>query len=362
MRRIWVISIATVVLLTLLWLGWLSLRFFLFPMVATDRPLRIVVAPSITLTQLVEDLHHQGILKDPYYFMGVAKLHTHFTQLKAGEYLLPPHATPNEFLEKLLKGKILLHKITFVEGWTFQQMLKAMAANPALTHSLQNQSPQAIMASLGHPGESPEGQFYPSTYLFGFGVKDIKILRMSFDLMQKKLKLAWQKRDPSVDRFYQTPYQALIVASMIEKETALARERPMVAGVIINRLQKGMRLQIDATVIYGLAEKHPGGLTHTDLITDTAYNTYTRGGLPPTPIAMPGYTSIEAALHPKPTQALYYVAKGDGSHVFSNDLQAHHLAVQRYLLARKTSLNLPYCISSALLLHFWQRLDIGSSP
>lgn len=356
MRRLWLIIIFSAVLLTLLWLGWFSLRFFFTPIVASNQPLKILVSPGMTITQLAENLYGKGLLKDPHYFILLAKLRGQLTQLKAGEYLLAPDATPSQLLKKLVKGDILLHKITFVEGWTFQQIQNALAANPALTKTLQNQSPQDIMALLGHPGESPEGQFYPDTYLFSYGVKDSKILRMSFDLMQKKLNKAWQNRDPRIDAFYRTPYQALIVASMIEKETALPKERPLIAGVIINRLQKGMRLQIDATVIYGLTNKHPGGLTHTDLMTDTPYNTYTRSGLPPTPIAVPGITSIEAALHPSITKALYYVAKGDGSHVFSNDLHAHHLAVQRYLLTRKLALTIPYCVSSELMQHLWKQL------
>lgn len=310
-------------------LAWYTLDFFFIPLPAQQTTL-INVKPGESMASVAADLGKKGLLKHPEFFSLMIKLQGHSNRVKSGEYLLEANMTPDKLMSKLVRGKVVLHKITFIEGWTFAQMLHAIKDNPYLSHTLTDESPEAIMTSIGHAGEDPEGRFYPDTFLFASYTKDSRILQMSYDLMQKKLLHAWEQRE--ADLPYKDPYQALVVASLIEKETGKASERPLIAGVILKRLQMGMRLQIDASVIYGAGQNYNSKLTKTNLRTDTDYNTYTRNGLPPTPIAMPSISSIEAALHPKITQAIYYVAKGDGSHVFSSNLQAHHAAVERYLV------------------------------
>lgn len=308
----------------------LSLQFFYIPISHTQKPLVFVIPQGATTEQIADILKTQGTPRFTYYFLAIAKWSGHLKQIKAGEYQIAPEATLQQLIEKLAKGQIWLHKITFPEGWTFEQFIHLLATEPRLSHTLSNQNNENIMALIGHPGEHPEGLFYPDTYLFSLGTKDTQILRASYNLMQKKLAQAWATRAPNLP--CKTPYEALVVASLIERETALPHERSMVAGVILHRLRIGMRLQIDATVLYGLSNKNHHTLNKTDLTTDTAYNTYTRTGLPPTPIAMPSITSIQAALHPAFETALYYVAKGDGSHshVFSDTLEAHQVAVKAY--------------------------------
>lgn len=336
-------------------LTWYALDFFYAPL-AVKQPVIISVEPGKSMAAIAADLANLGLLKHPDFFLLMAKLQGHNHRVRSGEYLLKPRMTPDRLLATLIKGKVLLHKITFIEGWTFAQMLRALQINPYLSHTLTGESPEDIMTSIGHAGENPEGRFYPDTFLFAAFTKDSRILQMSYDLMEKKLWSAWEGRAPDLP--YTDPYQALIVASLIEKETAKVSERPLVAGVILKRLQMGMRLQIDASVIYGTSGKYASRLTKSNLRTDTNYNTYTRSGLPPTPIAMPSMDSIRAALHPQITQALYYVAKGDGSHVFSSNLQAHHLAVEQYLITanRPKITAVKRSTSVELMMDFWSSL------
>ncbi|HVV68921.1 MAG TPA: endolytic transglycosylase MltG [Gammaproteobacteria bacterium] len=356
MRRWLLAGFLCVILLALLIIGWLSYRFFYVPISTASQPTLYIVSPGETISQLAFNLHQKDKLPDPRFFLLMAKLHGHVHSIRSGEYLLPVDITPRRLLQKINKGDVLLHKITFVEGWTFNQVMRAINANPYLQHTLQNKDPQTIMQTLGLSPENPEGMFYPDTYLFALGTKDTKILHMSYQLMQKRLQHLWSQRAANVP--YQQPYEALIVASMIEKESAQAKERPLIAGVILRRLKIGMRLQIDATVIYGMGQNYSGAITRKDLQTDTPYNTYTRAGLPPTPIAMPSYTAIKAALHPQGDKALYYVAKGDGSHIFTDNLQAHHNAVAAWLLP-KTALSYALsrrCVSAALMLNYLKLL------
>lgn len=357
MRRLLAIISVILVLSIVGIFTWFTVRFFFTPISVTNQTVVFSVSPGTAMPQLARDLYRQGILKDPHYFLLLAKLRGDLTHIKVGEYQLDPGTTPAGLLNKLVKGEILLRKITFVEGWTFQQMMAAINAHPTLSHTLQGQSPEVIMATIGHPGENPEGMFYPDTYLFSFATKDTKILTMAYDLMQKKLQKAWKMRAPELT--YSSTYQALIVASMIEKETAQAKERPMIAGVILRRLQKQMPLQIDATVIYGLGPEHSGALRRTDLTVDNPYNTYTRRGLPPTPIGMPSEKSIQAALNPSGGKALFYVAKGDGTHVFSENFQTHRSAVQRYFETRREEVaeldKANECsVAGNLMINYWQ--------
>lgn len=254
-----------------------------------------------------------------------------FDTVLVGEYVMPSSVTLARILQYLRAGRGLLHKAVLQPGWDFCQVMRALESNPYLSHTLAHLTGAQIMAKLDFAPEVAEGSFYPDTYLFTTGTKDSDILKMAHRLMQKKLQYAWQNRDKDVP--YKTAYEALIVASLIEKEAMLDKERPLIAGVILRRLKIGMRLQIDASVLYGANHATCGNkaiLMRNDLHEDTPYNTYMRYGLPPTPIAMPGEASIWAALHPVDTGALYYVVRGDGGHVFSRTFKAHERAVSAY--------------------------------
>ena len=266
----------------------------------------------------------------PIYFLGLAILRGDTRHLKAGEYRILQGTTPNQLLEQVVQGRVLFHPVKLLEGWTFQQFLTTLRAQPRLLQTLQGLPVETIMEKVGAAGEHPEGRFFPDTYQFTAGTTDLTLLKQAYHVMQKRLAAAWDKRD--TDTSYSTPYEALIVASLIEKETAVDSERPMVAEVILNRLKKKMLLQIDPTVIYSLGDRYTGKLRKNDLSVDSPYNTYRYAGLPPTPIAMPGAASIHAALHPTAGEQLYFVAKGDGKHYFSKTLAEHNQAVKTYIL------------------------------
>ncbi len=286
------------------------------------------VAPGTTLKGLARDLHDRGVLEKPLYFVLAGRFQGKAGRLKAGEYLFLPGTTPQALLDQIAAGKVVRHRFTLVEGWTFHQVRKALEAKPQLAHTLAGLDDAAVMARLGHPGEHPEGRFFPETYLFQKGAADVDILKQAYALMEKRLAEAWEKRAPDLP--YRDPYEALILASIVEKEAALDEERPLIAGVFVRRLKLGIPLQADPTVIYGLGEGFKGPLTRRHLRVDTPYNTYLHRGLPPTPIAMPGEASLQAALHPAAGDALYFVAKGDGSHKFSATLAEHNKAVRAY--------------------------------
>jgi len=241
--------------------------------------------------------------------------------------------TARELLDQVVAGRVVEYPLVLVEGWTFRQFLDAIEEAPKLTRTLNGLSPRAIMERLGHPGEHPEGRFFPDTYYYSSGQTELAILANAYDKMQKLLQQEWEKRDNNLP--FKDPYEALILASIVEKETGRADERRMIAGVFVNRLRHGMRLQTDPTVIYGMGESFDGNLRLKDLRRDTPYNTYTRPGLPPTPVAMPGKESLQAVMHPVITGALYFVARGDGSHDFSSTLEEHNKAVIKYQLKGK---------------------------
>ena len=286
-----------------------------------------------SLRGLARRLETLGVLERPAYLVWWGRWRGHAGRLQAGEYLIEPGTSAAAFLEQVVSGRVRMHRLTLVEGWTFAQALAAVEAHPALAHTLAGLSPEEVMARLGRPGEHPEGRFLPDTYRFPKGTTDLAFLERAYRAMEAFLREAWARRAPGLP--YRDPYEALILASIVEKETALPEERPLVAGVLVRRLQRGMRLQADPTVIYGLGPRFDGNLRRRDLLADGPYNTYRRKGLPPTPIALPGRAAIEAALHPAPGDALYYVARGDGSHVFSATLAEHQEAVRRYQLGRK---------------------------
>jgi len=251
--------------------------------------------------------------------------------LKAGEYELQPGMSPLDIAELLHSGKVLLYKVTVVEGATAADFRRSVAAQPHVSITLNDVPGDVLMKMLGSPYPNPEGLFFPDTYRFPKGATDLELLRQSHARMLSELERAWSNRDPNLP--LANAYEALILASIVEKETALSSERAQIAGVFVNRLRKGMRLQTDPTVIYGMGDAYDGNIRKVDLQRDTPYNTYTRRGLPPTPICLPGSDSIRAAVRPEHTDALFFVAtgKGDGSHYFSSTLEEHNAAVQRYL-------------------------------
>lgn len=248
--------------------------------------------------------------------------------IKAGSYELETGITPHRLLAKLARGEESLRAVTLVEGWNFHQFRAALAKEDALKSDTRGLADEAVMSLLGRAGQHPEGRFFPDTYTYAKGSSDVAVLRRAMRAMDKRLSAAWTQRAP--DAVVKTPDEALILASIVEKETGKAGDRPMVAAVFNNRLRVGMPLQTDPTVIYGMGASFDGNLHKKDLQTDTPWNTYTRPGLPPTPISMPGKASLLAAVHPAPSKALYFVARGDGSSHFSSSLDEHNRAVNKY--------------------------------
>lgn len=290
----------------------------------------IIIQPKSGLRSIANQLVEQGVIDEPWGFILLAKLLSKEQFLQAGSYTLNKNINPYQLLLSLNHGKATQGSVTFIEGRTFSQMRDKLAKNDAVKQTITNLSDAKVMQKMGAKYKVSEGLFFPDTYYFDRNTSDIILLQRSYDAMQRKLAKAWEYRAANLP--YKNSYQALIMASIIEKETGKSAERPMIAGVFINRLRIGMRLQTDPTVIYGMGAQYDGNIRKKDLIKDTPYNTYTRDGLPPSPIAMPGLASIEAALHPAGTKALYFVGKGDGSHAFSNNLEEHNRAVNRYQL------------------------------
>lgn len=323
-----------------IWLGvfilsalsvWLA-YYAIAPLKLQPKNQEISIQAKSGLRSIAQQLVAQGVLKEPWRFILLAKLLRKEQYLQAGNYTLNKNISPYQLLLSLNHGKTTQGSITFIEGRTFAQMREKLAVNDAVKQTISGMSDAEIMRAIGSPYAVPEGLFFPDTFYFDRNSTDIALLKISYAAMQAKLEKAWLGREPGLP--YKTPYDALIMASIIEKETGKASERPMIAGVFVNRLRIGMRLQTDPTVIYGMGLRFDGNIRKKDLSIDTPYNTYTRAGLPPTPIAMPGLASIEAALHPANTKALYFVGKGDGSHAFSNNLAEHNRAVVRYQLKK----------------------------
>jgi UPF0755 protein len=293
---------------------------------------RFRVESGVSLRTILARLETSGALRSARAVEWYLRLHRLHPKVLAGEYELPQGASPAQILALFEEGRVVLEQLTVVEGATFADFLDTLAQHPRVQHTLTGKTSAQVMTALGHPGVHPEGEFFPDTYRFAGNTPDAVILALAYDNMQKELAAAWAVR--RTDLPYDTPYQALILASMVEKEAALKSERALIAGVFVNRLRKGMRLQSDPTVIYGLGEKYDGSIHSRDLVTDNPYNSYTRDGLPPTPIALPGRESLLAAAQPAQTDALYFVATGlgDGAHHFSRTLEEHNSAVQTYLM------------------------------
>ncbi len=307
--------------------------FVLRPLEPPRMPFDFTVKSGASLRSVARQLSDDGLLPDPYGFWLLARALGRATQLQAGTYRLDGPVTPLELLDKLANGDVLPIEVAFVEGTTFRQWLAALAKHPHVKATLAGLSDAEIRAAVGVEEPALEGLFFPDTYRFVSGASDVEILRRAHAAMKKRLAQAWESRAPDLP--IATPYEALILASIIEKETGQRGERPVIASVFANRLRIGMRLQTDPTVIYGLGAAFDGNLRKRDLLADTPFNTYTRDGLPPTPIAMPGAASIEAALHPEATSFLYFVGRGDGTHQFSRSLEEHNRAVARFQLGKR---------------------------
>jgi UPF0755 protein len=332
--RAWRIGLAVGALLALLGSGaaavvWFGVRSLDEPL-RLAAPVRFKVNPGASFARVASELAGQGVIVNPRAWILYARLRGLAPAIKAGEYEIPPGVTPRELLTKMVNGQVLLHSFTIVDGWKVQDMLAALRRNPDILSTLSEKAPD-LMAKLGQPGVDPEGQFLPETYRFIAGTPDIDVLRQAHGALVRELESAWNNRDAAVP--LHGPNELLIMASIVEKESGVPQELGLIAGLYEHRLSIGMRLQADPTVIYGLGEHYDGDIRTVDLRTDGPYNTYTRAGLPPTPIALAGAAVIRATAHPDKTDAIYFVAspKGDGSHVFSATLEQHNAAVASYL-------------------------------
>ena len=314
-------------------LGWLGMEYQGFvsrAMNLDEAGLTLSVKRGSSVAGIARQLVEQGMIEDARLFVWMSRLRGKANAIKAGDYFIEPGMTPEGLLDLLVSGKVQHHGLTLIEGWNFKELLEAVKGNEHLIHTLEGLTAEQIMAKLGYPDQHPEGRFLSDTYHFPRGTTDVEFLQRAYRHMDELVTQLWAERD--ADLPLKTPYEAIILASIIEKETGLASERELISGVFVRRLKKGMRLQTDPTVIYGLGDKFDGNLRRRDLKTDTPYNTYRRRGLPPTPIAMPGRDALYAALHPAPGDALYFVARGDGSHHFSATLREHNNAVIKYQL------------------------------
>jgi UPF0755 protein len=311
--------------------------YFLFkqwlatPLRIGEAPTTVEIARGESLSSVARGLAERGILEHPRWWSVYARLTGGDAKVKAGEYSVGPGTTPRSLLRQFQGGVVLQHSVTIVEGWTFRELRKALEREDALDNTLRGRTDADVMRALGEEGMAPEGLFFPDTYLYGKRTTDLEILRQSRARMKRELETAWAGRAGNLP--FSTPYEALILASIVERETANPAERPRIAGVFAERLRIGMRLQTDPAVIYGLGVKFDGNLRRSDLERDGPYNTYTRAGLPPTPIALPGAESLRAAVRPDARGELYFVATGlpDGTHRFSKTLSEHEAAVREYL-------------------------------
>lgn len=294
-------------------------------------PMRVEVVPGSSVRGAIHQLGEEGVLAEPRVLAVYLRVSGMHPTVKAGTYDFPAAASPAQVFRMLEQGDVVLEQLTVVEGSTFADLRRSLEKHAAVTNTLAGKTNDEVMRAIGHANEFPEGRFFPDTYRFAARTTDVDILKLSYERMARVLAEAWEQR--SDDLPVSTPYEVLTLASIVEKETGLAAERPRIAGVFITRLRRGMRLQSDPTVIYGIGEKYDGDIRTRDLSTDTPYNSYTRAGLPPTPIALPGREAILGVVHPEITGDIYFVATGDGSgaHYFSRTLEEHNAAVRRFL-------------------------------
>ena len=336
-RRVLLVRLLSAVLLAGLFVSVILLaRFQQFQDTRLDLPedgLVYTLPAGASLNQLAYDMERRGMIQHPRFLILLGRKMDVAKRLQAGEYLLQPGLTPQTVLETFASGKVIQHELTLIEGQTFREMLERVHANPVLKHTLADATDEDIMTALGYPGMHPEGRFLPDTYHLTRGTTDVEFLQRAYQAMADVLQSEWEGREEGLP--LKSMDEALILASIVEKETGVPEERPVIAGVFVRRLQKGMRLQTDPTVIYGMGDAYDGNIRKQDLLRDTAYNTYTRAGLTPTPIAMPGAEAIHAVLHPADGKSLYFVATGGGKHYFSSTLEQHNLAVDKFQKKKK---------------------------
>lgn len=324
LKRLFAVLLAAV-LLSGAWFAW----YVHHPLRLPGDRLDFNIDPGMGLRQVSKRLADAGLTMPPWLFTLLARSMGRASDIKAGSYEVEAGVTPLQLLAKITRGDTSQGELLLVEGWNLRQLRDALDDDEDVRHDSQGLSNTQLLAKLGVSDGRLEGMFYPDTYLFPKGGSDLDVLRRARQAMDRQLQAEWQARASGLP--YASPYEALIMASLVEKETGKASDRPLVASVFINRLAQGMPLQTDPTVIYGMGAAYEGKLKKQDLQRDTPYNTYTRGGLPPTPIAMPGRASLQAALHPAKTDFLYFVARGDGSSEFSRNLDAHNRAVNKYI-------------------------------
>jgi len=313
-------------------LWWLQQPLPLATSASDKEPLLVTINPGSSAQTVADTLSSSGVNTPSLLLYAWFRLSGQARDIKAGTYELSAGTTPRTLLSKLVRGEQALRSITLLEGWNIRQVLQAVRSSPDLTQDMEGLSQNDIMALIGYPGRHPEGRFFPDTYRVVTRAPASSVLKQAAQAMEQRLAKAWEQRDPASP--LRSADEALVLASIIEKETGLESDRRRIGGVFSNRLRIGMRLQTDPAVIYGLGERFDGNLRRVDLQTDTPYNTYTRAGLPPTPIAIPGTASLMAAVQPMNTNSIYFVSRGDGSSQFSATLEEHNAAVQRYILRR----------------------------
>ncbi|MDD0975482.1 endolytic transglycosylase MltG [Pseudomonas fontis] len=307
---------------------------------ALEQPLKVSqeqlldVPTGTNPNRMFYSMQAQGLVDDAFWLRLYWRFNMAGVPLHTGEYRLQPGMNVRELFETWRRGDVVQYNLTLVEGWNFRQVRAALAKHEKIEHTIDGLSDSEVMDKLGHRGVFPEGRFFPDTYRFVRGMSDVEFLQQAYTRLEDVLAKEWSARPAELP--YRDPYQALIMASLVEKETGVPQERAQIAGVFVRRMQIGMLLQTDPTVIYGMGERYNGKITRADLREATPYNTYVISGLPPTPIAMVGREAIHAALNPQPGSSLYFVARGDGSHVFSDDLDGHNSAVREYQLKRRT--------------------------
>ena len=304
--------------------AWWAMR----PLSLANQTVDISIEPQTTVRGIAQVVADAGVDVEPVLLYGFFRLSGQSRKLRAGSYEISQGESLLDLLRKLSRGEESLKAVGLIDGWTFKQFRAALAKAPNLNHDSQGLSDAELMARLGKPGVPPEGHFFPDTYTYGKGASELRVMERALHAMDKQLAAAWAQRDTSI--ILKSPDEALILASIVEKETGKESDRGMISSVFHNRLRINMPLQTDPTVIYGMGDAFDGNLRRVDLLSDHPWNTYTRKGLPPTPIAMPGRNALRATMHPDSSKALYFVARGDGSSVFSETLEAHNAAVNRY--------------------------------
>jgi UPF0755 protein len=323
-KKLMVLGIILVLLVGMGVAWWVST-----PILPAGQPAReFAIEPGSGVNSAVSQITDAGVPVNPTLFIVLARLSGKGGKLKAGHYEIKPGTTPLKLLDQLVRGEFAQESLVIIEGWTFRQMRQAIADHPALKHDTAAWSEQELLAKVAPGYKYAEGLFFPDTYRFAKGASELQVYRQAHAQLLRRLDKAWAARDLSLP--YKSPYEALIMASIVEKETGTEADRGLIAAVFINRLKRGMLLQTDPTVIYGIGEKYDGNIRKRDLTTDTPYNTYVHVGLPPTPIALPGASALAAALNPARTDALYFVSRGDGSSHFSSNLDDHNRAVKKY--------------------------------